>query len=56
MKFKHIPSGEILNPNQVRKKFGSPRSETDRAITIFPKDLSKWDDVLLKQLKLERIK
>ncbi len=56
MRFKHTPTGKTLTHQEVKKMFGSPRSETDRAITIFPQDSSKWDDVLLKQLKLERIK
>ena len=55
MQFKHIPTGKTLTHQQVKKMFGSPRSDTDRAITIFPKDLSRWDDILLKQLELERI-
>lgn len=54
MRFKHIPTGEILTVHDVKKKFG--RQEPGRkAITIFPKDLSRWDDALMKQLELERV-
>lgn len=46
MSFRYIPTGEILTPLQVRRKFKT---------TFFPRDVARWDDVLLAKLKLERV-
>lgn len=51
MSFRHIPTGKEYTPAEVRKKFAFYKG----GYVILPADSEKWDEVILKQLELERV-